>query len=353
MLQVCNGGQTVSEYRAQFSTWAILASPLILGNDIAKMDEACKSIVLNKEVIAVNQDALVRRGRLVYQWPDPAWPGHDKHDDARRSYVPVPSIYGAVAMQKCDAARSDEQAFMYYPKDGTIRLRASGQCLSYLGYKEANLYMTECNDWTQTGVGGQTWSLRHNSIFVQNTTEKCLDVFNCDVSAPHAAQVCTCIPGGHWEDDCFAPGEARKTCEGRNLNWTFGFDANFEGSDRASTIATQVDGQRSCLTAAKLPSNWVNISLQVWARPLSDGSIAAVAFNRGGVPRDVDLTWSLLNLPPAERRRVRDLWAHGDLGVFSDRLRVRVEPHDVRALRFFPTSAEPLSTAPHATALLV
>ncbi len=45
--------------------WSILGSPLILGNDLTAMDADCLSIVLNKEVIALNQDPLVSRGRLV------------------------------------------------------------------------------------------------------------------------------------------------------------------------------------------------------------------------------------------------------------------------------------------------
>ena len=51
--QVCNGGQSDAEYRSQFSTWSILSSPLILGNDPRNMDADCLAIVLNAEVIAV------------------------------------------------------------------------------------------------------------------------------------------------------------------------------------------------------------------------------------------------------------------------------------------------------------
>ena len=36
----------------------MLAAPLIAGNDMRKMDESTKNILTNKEVIAVNQDAL-------------------------------------------------------------------------------------------------------------------------------------------------------------------------------------------------------------------------------------------------------------------------------------------------------
>ena len=50
--EVCNGGQSDAEYRSQFSTFSILTSPLILGNDVRNLSAACAAIVLNREVIA-------------------------------------------------------------------------------------------------------------------------------------------------------------------------------------------------------------------------------------------------------------------------------------------------------------
>jgi len=65
MLEVGNGGMTTVEYRAHFSLWAMMAAPLIAGNDVAHMDDATRSILLNKEVIAVDQDSLGAQGRRV------------------------------------------------------------------------------------------------------------------------------------------------------------------------------------------------------------------------------------------------------------------------------------------------
>ena len=42
MLEVGNGGMTPAEYRAHFSLWAMMAAPLMAGNDIAHMDEATR-----------------------------------------------------------------------------------------------------------------------------------------------------------------------------------------------------------------------------------------------------------------------------------------------------------------------
>jgi len=65
MLEVGNGGMTDVEYRTHFSLWAILAAPLIAGNDLRTMTPAIHDILTNKEVIAVDQDALGREGERV------------------------------------------------------------------------------------------------------------------------------------------------------------------------------------------------------------------------------------------------------------------------------------------------
>jgi len=70
MLEVGNGGMTLTEYRAHFSLWAMMASPLIAGNDIAHMDEVTRSILTNREVIAVDQDPLGVQGHRAWKQAD-------------------------------------------------------------------------------------------------------------------------------------------------------------------------------------------------------------------------------------------------------------------------------------------
>jgi alpha-galactosidase len=45
--------------------WAIMAAPLITGNDLTKMSTATKATLTNAEVIAVDQDPLGQQGRVV------------------------------------------------------------------------------------------------------------------------------------------------------------------------------------------------------------------------------------------------------------------------------------------------
>jgi len=65
MLWIGNPGLSESESRAVFSVWAILASPLLAGNDLTEMSAPTQAILTNREVIALNQDALRLQGALL------------------------------------------------------------------------------------------------------------------------------------------------------------------------------------------------------------------------------------------------------------------------------------------------
>jgi alpha-galactosidase len=65
MLEIGNGHMTDDEYRTHMSLWALVASPLLAGNDIRNMTPATKSILMNKEVIAVDQDSLGKQASPV------------------------------------------------------------------------------------------------------------------------------------------------------------------------------------------------------------------------------------------------------------------------------------------------
>jgi alpha-galactosidase len=70
MLEIGNGGMTDVEYRTHMSLWAILAAPLLAGNDLRKMPPATLGILTNKEVVAINQDKLGVQGKQVWKSAD-------------------------------------------------------------------------------------------------------------------------------------------------------------------------------------------------------------------------------------------------------------------------------------------
>jgi len=56
------------------SLWALLAAPLIAGNDLSKMTDETKGILMNRAVIAIDQDSLGKEGdRVKAEGPQEVW----------------------------------------------------------------------------------------------------------------------------------------------------------------------------------------------------------------------------------------------------------------------------------------
>jgi len=76
MLEVGNGQTSrfdnrvrllsLAENRSHFSMWAMLAAPLLAGNDLPNMKPEVKAILTNKDVIAIDQDKLGQEGTRAY-----------------------------------------------------------------------------------------------------------------------------------------------------------------------------------------------------------------------------------------------------------------------------------------------
>jgi alpha-galactosidase len=67
MLEIGNGGMNEDEYRTHMSLWSILAAPLLAGNDLREMTQGIKDILMNREVIAVDQDKAGKQGQRLSQ----------------------------------------------------------------------------------------------------------------------------------------------------------------------------------------------------------------------------------------------------------------------------------------------
>jgi alpha-galactosidase len=65
MLEIGNGGMSLVECRTHFSLWSMIAAPLIAGNDLRSMAPEIVEVLLNREVIAVDQDSLGKGGRQI------------------------------------------------------------------------------------------------------------------------------------------------------------------------------------------------------------------------------------------------------------------------------------------------
>lgn len=61
------GGCNDIEYRTQMSMWCMFSAPLMIGCDISSMSEETKAILLNKDIIAIDQDPLGKQAFRVWR----------------------------------------------------------------------------------------------------------------------------------------------------------------------------------------------------------------------------------------------------------------------------------------------
>jgi alpha-galactosidase len=74
MLEVGNGGMNTEEYRTHMTLWALLAAPLLAGNDLTKMTPETVSLLTNRDVIAIDQDpAGIQGDRVSAEGPTEVW----------------------------------------------------------------------------------------------------------------------------------------------------------------------------------------------------------------------------------------------------------------------------------------
>ena len=343
MLEVCNGGQTDAEYRSQFSTWAILASPLILGHDPRSQSAACLAIITNKDVIAVSQDRLALRGTLVYQWPDAKYTAvaqlsllpsgvanrrassdtRTPHDVGGNGTAPSPPLVAALTMATCDPT-SPFQRFTYDAATSTVRAQFNGTtaCLTYGGYVESNTTMNACTGWTAPGIGSQLWTVdaATASLRVVDNPGKGLDVVDCNFNRSDSVQVCTL--GGA---DCYSSSSPPPGCGLTGQAWMFNVSAH-----GGSTIASMAAPPAShCISVVPM----LSIKLQIWAKALDGGAVSALAFNRDTAPLRANITTVMLGWPANATIRVYDLWARAELGLFTGVVSAVVPPHDVFMVR--------------------
>lgn len=65
MLIIGGYGLSYDQSIAQMTIWSILSAPLIMSNDLRNIKQEFKDILLNKDVIAINQDPLGLQGEMI------------------------------------------------------------------------------------------------------------------------------------------------------------------------------------------------------------------------------------------------------------------------------------------------
>lgn len=93
-------------------------------------------------------------------------------------------------------------------------------------------------------------------------------------------------------------------------------------------------GVKSCL--ARTP-DVARGATEVFAGPLAGGDLVVLLFNRNApTTTSITATWAQLGLAPGASYKVRDVWAHADLGVQTAAVSAAVEVHGSAVFRLSP-----------------
>jgi alpha-galactosidase len=145
MLEVGNGGMSEDEYRTHMSLWAMLAAPLMAGNDLSEMTPYTIELLTNSEVIAADQDPLGKQGYRVAQegpmevWMKPMADGskvvglfnrQSTTEEMRVSFSDI-GVSGEAAVRdlwlKKDLGRFSGKFSAYVPRHGVVLVRIKAQ----------------------------------------------------------------------------------------------------------------------------------------------------------------------------------------------------------------------------------
>lgn len=150
------------------------------------------------------------------------------------------------------------------------------------------------------------------------TSGGCRGVFECNGAST------TCDVNGTGTHACACGPAPPVTCVG----WLSELQKSILLNEEAIAINQDVTPQGRPVAAG---------DSTVWARALSDGSVAVALFNADDAPAAIRAVFASWGWPAGTAAAARDLWAHADLGTFTDA---------------YPAGAAGVTVAPHATRLI-
>ncbi|GAB7045347.1 glycoside hydrolase family 27 protein [Catenuloplanes indicus] len=278
MMEVGRGTLTDTEQRSHFAMWAVMAAPLIAGNDLRSMSAATQTILKNPRLIAINQDTLGRQGVQVAGDPShrvlakrlangdvavalfnsgnatrtisttaaaigksgassyslvDAWTGATTTTGGTIS-ASVPA-HGTVVYRVSGGTTGDPQT----PASGGLASAASGRCLDVPNSNTAN--GTQPVIWDCNGAPNQNWTVTGQSL---QALGKCLDA-PIGATAGAKAQL--------W--DCNG---------GTNQQWTFQANGTIRGNQ--SGLCLDVNDNQTANGTLVLLWTCTGAANQVWSR---------------------------------------------------------------------------------------
>eukprot|EP00808_Paulinella_micropora_P030624 g21985.t1 len=400
MLEVGNGGLTHDEEVAHFSLWALVKAPLLIGCDVTRLSKDTLSILSNKDVIAINQDALGVQGHLVSTGPSqpvalgrPVQTGRcasvSQHSTDRWVFTPAQdgqngnsweqqAELGVAGRLELAANRSlclavrpgqDHRGRLYQHSLDAPQVSLALCSSSYSSSSSSSSSSPSSSAAGSSSSLLQLWLLQQRPVAAAGPLHKagrssytiqsaanglCLDLYGPVGTTPIAgARVtsfrCTDAPNQRWTVSPVRPGasfppapaNSRSDASGSaGTNWQRIRSALWRPArqERPEVAGAAVEVViRSALHDLPLCVAPSDGTKQVWAGPLSRGRTAITLLNAGNRPQLIIARWEDVGLSgPAD---LYDVWRKASLGTFSGLYSALLKPHQSLTLIATPAQA--------------
>ena len=296
MLEVGNGGMTLTEYKTHFSLWAISKAPLIIGCDITQMSNDIKNILTNSEIIAINQDKLGEQGYKI-----------------KRTYVDLPEgLEPALSESDLEITNCNGKKVQkwYINDDGSIKNNNEEFCIEIPNCVPFDILVKtdvcHLNDKSYcSNSTNQEWIYDNNTLQIKSVFDpnKCLDLYN------HTG-----------------PKIQTYQCDNSEMSQKWEYD------EKEHTLKSILKNQ--CL------ASYINDeATEIWKGKLNDEAYAVLLVNRASINYKIEVTWKEIGFEN-KKAKLRDLWEKKDLGEFEDNYTVYLGSHDSMFLKVWPLEDE-------------
>eukprot|EP00698_Gefionella_okellyi_P021063 TRINITY_DN6714_c0_g1_i1.p1 TRINITY_DN6714_c0_g1~~TRINITY_DN6714_c0_g1_i1.p1 ORF type:complete len:541 (-),score=92.99 TRINITY_DN6714_c0_g1_i1:227-1828(-) len=260
--------------RAQFSMWAIMASPMLLSQNVRNLSDYQLETYRNKEVIEIGQDPLGRSGQRLVGGQLSSGSGSDT----------------PVTLQSCNAGDTTQQWQWNVTSQGFVTNVNDKQCINADDCGD-QLIMYDCVTSGGTCMGPRDYSNEQFYLSADGTLRSAMPGDLCVTSFGVGAQL------------------SLHPCTGSG-NQLFGYD---------TTSQTIRDTSGRCVTAGGASGA---TRANIWGRPLIDGSWAFTFINANST--QVELVcdqdcFAATGWEPEQLLRLRDVWNHEELGKVTPR----------------------------------
>ena len=287
MLEVGNGGMTQDNYVAHMALWCAFKSPLLMGNDLSKLDNFTLQLLIHDELLAVLNDPLGTSVQLVSQ-----------------TMTPKTTPIKPVTSQPCSA---DDLYQQWKSQDsGLLVNRKTNTCLS-VG-SDNYLFAVNC----ELANISRVWS------HVKNTQKIHLDGNQSE---------CIMLSKAHMGQSTLRP------CEDSSLMpLTLDFSGESDDKPDQNKWFSIRHKYAMCASVNSIPET------DIYVGTLSNSSHVVVFLNRDLQSQTIELLWDHLHWPRKTLFKFRDLYRRIDLGEFKSNFTSTLNPQSAAIFKLSPVS---------------